>query len=90
MSTTEALLIDEEQFVVCRWSKQWYGPRSESCCALQIEHMTGLPQVSSFPPAAEKMQTWLVRMTLQIEHMAEVKEEAMMLEDSSQHVQKKC
>ena len=73
-----ALLIDDEQFMLCKWSKQWYGPCSEPCPALQIEH-TGLPQASLFPPAAEKVQMWWVGMTLHIEQVTEVEEASMML-----------
>jgi len=73
-----APLIDDEQFMLCKWSKQQYGPCSEPCPALQIEH-TGLPQASLFPPAAEKVQTWWVGMTLQIEQVMEVEEVSMML-----------
>ena len=73
-----ALLIDDEQFMLCKWSEQRYGPCSEPCPALQIEH-TGLPQASLFPPAAEKVQMWWVGMTLHIEQVTEVEEASMML-----------
>ena len=73
-----ALLIDDEQFMLCKWSEQRYGPCSEPCPALQIEH-TGLPQALLFPPAAERVQMWWVGMTLQIEQVTEVKEVSMML-----------